>query len=179
MKGSRSAWLIAAIIAVAIGPVASPDIEAKPQTRTHEPQAWDAVPRVSEWLPCSSWPTDIGEARLKEMRLLDPAQVDERRISAMPLAIQKIGPDLYRQVYHIVFPFKKPDIDGRTLVEIVTVNNASSDECSMSGVEVYVIGRKASGDSESPNYLPLGAEPEGDANGVALQPQHGLAQEKR
>jgi hypothetical protein len=52
------------------------------------------------------------------------------------LASEKIGKDLYRQVHLVTLT----DDAGKT-VEVVTVNDASSQECSMSSVDAYVVSR--------------------------------------
>jgi hypothetical protein len=87
--------------------------------------------------PCASWPANMALVHLKNAGITDPAKVDEAKTRAVLLASQKIGKDLYRQVYDITFREKT----GAT-VEVITSSRASSQECSMSGVEVYVVSRK-------------------------------------
>ncbi len=64
-------------------------------------------------------------------------QLDESKTKAIPVAIQKIGKDLYRQVFDIVLHAKAGEE-----FHVMTVNNASSQECSMSDVDVYLVSRK-------------------------------------
>jgi hypothetical protein len=56
------------------------------------------------------------------------------------LASEQIGKDLYRQV-HLVTVTEKSGIK----IEVVTVNDASTQECSMTGVDVYVIKERIGG----------------------------------
>jgi hypothetical protein len=60
--------------------------------------------------------------------------VDFSRTSVQQIASQRIGKDLYRQVFKIAFHLK----NGR-LVQAITVSDASKEECSMSDVTVYRI----------------------------------------
>jgi len=52
------------------------------------------------------------------------------------LASEQIGRNLYRQVHRAIFTEKS----GKT-IEIITVNSASSEECSMSDVDVFVVSQ--------------------------------------
>ncbi|GLQ48624.1 hypothetical protein ACFFJT_16570 [Dyella flava] len=90
---------------------------------------------------CSSWPTNMAIVSLKNAGITDPTELDESKTKAVPLASEKMGRDLYRQIYEITFYEKS----GAT-VQVITNSEASSSECSMSGVDVYVVARKI-GDS--------------------------------
>lgn len=76
-------------------------------------------------------------AKLKNAGLLDNAQVDFARTAVTRLASQKIGKDLYRQVHRVVYVKRSGEA-----VEAIAVNDASSEECSMSDVEVSVVSRR-------------------------------------
>lgn len=52
------------------------------------------------------------------------------------LASEKIGKDLYRQIHKVTFT----NNSGGT-IEVITMNDASHVECSMSSVEVFVVSR--------------------------------------
>lgn len=80
------------------------------------------------------WPANMTYAWFKNAGLLTPGQVDFARARSELIASQKIGRDLYRQVFKVAFQLK----GGRTLAAI-TVSDASSHECSMSAVTVYHI----------------------------------------
>jgi hypothetical protein len=85
-------------------------------------------------LPCPDWPTSVAEVAMKNAKMVDIADLDESKTQAKPVAIQQIGKDLYRQVYDITFHSKS----GKT-IHVVTINDASSKECSMSDVKVYQV----------------------------------------
>ena len=74
---------------------------------------------------------------LKNAGLIYNETTDFKKTKVVRIASEKIGKDLYRQVHDIVFS----ETDG-SKIEVVTVNDASHDECSMSGVEVYVISNR-------------------------------------
>lgn len=93
-------------------------------------------------LPCTGWPVNMAEATLQNAGLVKPGEFDETKTRATPIAIEKTGKDLYRQVLDIVLHSRS----GRDF-HVVTVNTASSVECSISGVDVYLIDRKFSGDA--------------------------------
>jgi hypothetical protein len=56
------------------------------------------------------------------------------------LASEKVGKDLYRQVYDITF-YEKTG----SKIEVITSSKASNEECSMSGVDVFVVSRRLGG----------------------------------
>ncbi|MEM5437617.1 hypothetical protein [Paraburkholderia diazotrophica] len=89
---------------------------------------------------CASWPINMAIVHLKNANITDPTKIDESKTRAVRLASEKIGRDLYRQVYDITFHEKA----GRE-IEVVTSNESSSSECSMSGVDVYVVSQKIGG----------------------------------
>lgn len=92
-------------------------------------------------LPCSSWPINIAEAKLQNAGIVKMSELDEAKTKAIPVTIEKIGKDLYKQVYDITWYSKSGE-----QFRAITVNNASSEECSMSGVTVYVVSRKIGAD---------------------------------
>jgi hypothetical protein len=84
-----------------------------------------------------NWAAGSAYAQLKNAALTAPTHVDWDRVTVTLLASEQVGPDLHRQVHLIVFPHK----DGRR-IEVITRNDASSEECSMGPVEVYVVSTK-------------------------------------
>lgn len=95
---------------------------------------------------CASWPTNMALVHLKNAGLIDIPSVLEAQTKAVRLASEKIGKDLHQQVYDITFHTK----DGKT-IEVITKSQASSEECSMSGVDVYVVSKKIGGSAELPS----------------------------
>lgn len=83
------------------------------------------------------YPVAMAFVHLKNAGLTDNDKVDFTKTTVKRLASEKIGKDLYRQVHLVRFT----EVSGGTL-EVITVNDASSVECSMSGVEAYVVARK-------------------------------------
>lgn len=86
---------------------------------------------------CVSWPVNVAQAKLKNEGITDPTKLDESKTRAVRLASQKVGKDLYRDVYDITFYEKS----GRT-IEVITSSEASSVECSMGSVDVFVVSKK-------------------------------------
>jgi len=90
--------------------------------------------------PCTNWPESMALVHLKNAGITDPTKIDESKTHIVRLASEKIGKDLYRQVYDITFVEK-----SGARVEVVTSNKASWQECSMSGVDVFVVSRHLGG----------------------------------
>jgi hypothetical protein len=95
---------------------------------------------------CASWPTNMALVHLKNAGLIDIPSVIEAQTKAVRLASEKIGKDLHQQVYDITFRTR----DGKT-IEVITNSRASSEECSMSAVDVYVVSKKIGGSAEQPS----------------------------
>lgn len=87
--------------------------------------------------PCASWPTNMALVVLKNSGITDPTKLDESKTEAVQIASEPIGKGIYKQVYDITFHEKS----GRT-IEVVTSGKASWEECSISGVDVYIVFRK-------------------------------------
>jgi hypothetical protein len=83
------------------------------------------------------WATSSAYIALKDKGLLTEEGNDFSKTVTKLIASEKIGKDLYTQVHQITFTNK----NGST-VEVITVNNASSEECSMNEVKVYVVARE-------------------------------------
>ncbi len=80
------------------------------------------------------WPTKMAFVRLKNAGITDNEKLDFTKTKTVRLASERIGKDLYRQVHHVTFTEKA----GNT-IEVITVNSASIEECSMSSVDVFII----------------------------------------
>ncbi|MCP8688376.1 hypothetical protein [Marinobacterium sedimentorum] len=83
------------------------------------------------------WATSIAYTQLKNSGYVTPETVDFTKTSIERIAQEKIGGDLFKQVHHVIFTLK----DGST-IKVITVNDASSEECSMSGVDIYVVSKQ-------------------------------------
>ena len=78
------------------------------------------------------WAASITFVKLKSAGVLTNEQVDFKKTQSVQIASQKIGRDLYRQVFRVTYILK----DGHP-VQAITVTDASREECSMSGGTVY------------------------------------------
>jgi len=86
---------------------------------------------------CSGgWPTNMAFVHLKNAGLADNYSVDFSKTKTVRLASEKVGKDLWHQVYHITFTKKSGD-----MIEAIAVHDASQEECSMTGVEVFVVSK--------------------------------------
>ena len=88
---------------------------------------------------CYSWPMNISEGWLKKVGIVDNINLDESKTKITLLASEKKAKGLYTQIYHFIFY----DSIGNSY-ETITNNDASYEECSMSGVDVYLIPRSVS-----------------------------------
>lgn len=95
--------------------------------------AWAKAPDCSG---VDRWPTSMAFVHLKNAGLTENAAIDFNKTKTERLASEKIGKDLYRQIHRVVFVEKS---GGE--IEVITSNDASSEECSMSGVQVFVVSR--------------------------------------
>jgi hypothetical protein len=86
---------------------------------------------------CAHWPTTMAIGNLTDARITRPELLDESRTRPVLLALEKIRKNLYRQIYEITFYEKS----GRE-IKVITSNQASPSECSISGVLVWVVSEK-------------------------------------
>lgn len=82
------------------------------------------------------WPTSMAFAHLKNAGITDNDRLDFAKTKTARLASEPIKDGLFRQVHHVTFTEKSGN-----MIEVITLNDVSNDECSMSGVDVFVISR--------------------------------------
>ncbi len=93
------------------------------------------------------WAASMAFATLKNQGITDNEKVDFSKTQAVKLVSEKIGKDkdyhddLYRQVQSIKFTEKSGNI-----IEVITISDATKTECSMDGVEVYVVSKHINSD---------------------------------
>ena len=88
---------------------------------------------------CVSWPMNMSEVWLKNAGVVDIKNLDESKTKITLLASEKKAKGLYTQIYHFIFY----DAIGNSY-ETITNNDASYEECSETGVDVYLISRSVS-----------------------------------
>jgi hypothetical protein len=99
--------------------------------------------------PCASWPTNMAWTVLENAGIVAATKLDESKTRAVRLASERIGKDLYRQIYEITFYWKT----GQK-IEVLTSSTASSEECSISSVDVYVVSKKFNSDAPIEKDVP-------------------------
>jgi hypothetical protein len=87
-----------------------------------------------------NWAAGSAYTYLKNENLISSESNDFTKTKVALLASEKISKDLYRQIHLITFA----DKTGHK-IEVITSNEASSQECSMSDVQVFVISQKLGG----------------------------------
>jgi len=105
---------------------------------------WMAAPvALSKSPDCSGpdrWPASMAFVHLKNAGITTNEKVDFSKVKTTRLASEKIGKDLYRQVHLVIFIEKSGNV-----IEVITSNDASNKECSMSDVDVFVVSRHIGG----------------------------------
>jgi len=82
------------------------------------------------------WPTMMAIAKLKNAGITDNYRLDFTKTKTKRLASEKISKNIYRQIHHIRFTEKSGKI-----IEVITSNESSKEECSMSAVDVFVVSQ--------------------------------------
>ena len=99
------------------------------------PAIAQSQPEKTQGPDCSgSWPTNMTFVHLKNAGLTDNSSSDFSKTKTVRLASEKIASDLWHQVYHVTFTKKSGEA-----IDAIAVHDASEEECSMSGVEVFVV----------------------------------------
>ena len=94
-------------------------------------------PQTTNGPDCSGrWLTNIALSRLRSAGLAPPKSIDYSKTKTVRLASEKINKDLWRQVYDV-----KYEKTSGELLEAIVVHEASSDECSMGGGDVFPVSQ--------------------------------------
>jgi hypothetical protein len=88
----------------------------------------------------NNWAASMAFTHLKNAGIATNADLDFSKTRVIRLASEQIDKDLHRQVHRIVFTTRKGEV-----IEVITVNDASSEECSMGGVEVFLVKSRLPG----------------------------------
>jgi hypothetical protein len=108
--------------------------------------------KVPDCTHFGSWPVSIAFGYLKNDGVFTNDDLNFDKETITRLASEKIGKDpddgedLYRQVHLVRFTWKSGKV-----TEVITVSEATNVECSMSGVDVYVISKRLG------DYTPSGS----------------------
>lgn len=84
-----------------------------------------------------AWPCGMAFTYLKNAGVLNNDELNYSKTTITRLSSEKIGKDLYRQIHLIRFTKKS----GARIV-VITINDASNIECSMSDVAVYLVAKE-------------------------------------
>jgi hypothetical protein len=86
---------------------------------------------------CSGgWPTNMAFVHLKNEGITTNDKIDFSKTKTVRLASEQAGKNLYHQVYYVRFTEK-----AGNSIEAIAVHDASPEECSMTGVEVFVVSK--------------------------------------
>jgi hypothetical protein len=96
--------------------------------------AFAAIPNCSG---TGNWPASMAFVAMKNAKLVTNDQIDFSRTKVRRLTSEQVKKGLWRQV-HLVQYYRK---DG-TVLEAITVSDASLDECSMGDVQTFVVSEK-------------------------------------
>ena len=83
------------------------------------------------------WAAAMSFTHMKNAGLIDNKNIDFSKTTTARIASQRLKKDLWHQVYRVSFTKTSGEI-----VEAIAVHDASNEECSMSGVEVFVISKR-------------------------------------
>lgn len=95
-----------------------------------------------------AWPASMAYSQLKNAQIIDSYTLNFDKTKVVRIASEKIGKDSvlhvdrYRQVHRVTFVKRT----GERLT-VVTVSDASHEECSMSDVDVYLVSKHLNADS--------------------------------
>jgi hypothetical protein len=86
------------------------------------------------------WAPSMAFVHLRNAGLTDNNKVDFTKTKVLRLASEQIGKDLYRQIHEVTFTEKSGNV-----IEVITMNDASHQECSETGVDVFVVSKHLGG----------------------------------
>ena len=100
-----------------------------------------SLPFAAEATPppaCAHWPTTMALMSLKNAGILDPTQINEAATRSVLLAAQPLPHGIFKEIYSITYT----STDGRKTFDVITSNESSGEECSISDVTTFVVARK-------------------------------------
>jgi hypothetical protein len=130
----KSATLLAAMAGLSVVLAACRSEPLVPAVQTQHGEVTQA--KAPDCSGVEKWPTAMAFAHLKNAGITNNERLDFKRTKTTRLASEQIKDGLFRQIHYVTFTDKSGN-----KIEVITVNDASADECSMSGVNVYVISK--------------------------------------
>lgn len=106
--------------------------QASSQTRN----APSRLQQVPDCTGVESWPTAMAFVFLKNAGLTDNDKLDFTKTKTVRIASEEVKRGVFKQVHHVTFIEK-----SAAKIEVITVNDASRQECSEGPVDVYVISK--------------------------------------
>lgn len=76
----------------------------------------------------------MAQGLLKNAGLLRNEDIDFSKTTTKRLASERVGKDLWRQVYLVTFVKHSGES-----IQAIAIHDASAEECSMTGVDLYVV----------------------------------------
>ncbi|GMQ48570.1 hypothetical protein VB10N_35690 [Vibrio sp. 10N] len=86
-----------------------------------------------------SWAATMAYVQLTNSDINLKEKINPNSTVVTLLASEKIGEDIYRQIHHVDFKLHTGEV-----ITVITSNEATSEECSYSGVDVYEVKSKYS-----------------------------------
>jgi hypothetical protein len=99
--------------------------------------ATSAFAKDPDCLHKESWPISMAFTHLRDAGIFKLGEIDPSQATITRLASEKLRKNLYHQVHLVKFK----TITGKEL-NVITVSDTSWEECSMTGVDVYLINKK-------------------------------------
>ena len=94
------------------------------------------------------WPTSMAFGSLKNADIIKNDELDFAKTKTVRLAYEKIRRDLYRQIHLVTFIKKTGEA-----MQVITNSDASNEECSISGVEAYLVSKRlGEGQRSNPSF---------------------------
>ncbi len=84
----------------------------------------------------TSWASNMAYVYLVNNSIFEKSDVLHDNTLVVRMASERVGADVYRQIHHVTFELKS----GQK-AEVITSNEASSEECSLGAVDVFLIDR--------------------------------------
>ena len=87
-----------------------------------------------------NWAARMSFVHLKNAGFLNSQNIDLKKTKVELIVSKEVSKGLYRQIHLVTFEKKSGEV-----IKVITINDASIAECSMSAVNVYVISERLGG----------------------------------